>query len=752
VLSLDNFKPRNARTSASLMALFAEKSAKMPCAVADLTLGSWTPHSIEAQWLGQILQKDVVFKSDATPLAAISSLGDAMYASIDEESLGARAPFLARRAARQLSRVLARRPAALIVLVPCFSIPWRDDDALLLEYLNEIEPGLDLTFAIAGDQPSAWPTDQPSPPLGLAPAKFVAPADNVLYAVPSAISPSVLGRIGALAGLIPITGGWALVAPESRQRPALDRTAVKAFKAIGLDKLSAYASLHGQGANNDAWLLCAEAWKQCHSGYRELGLTFIAAAENAATNILQREALRSQKQAMRIATSRFQEAAEEQDTADSAPPALAGIMNGLKGWGLVMAGQPSEAQAYLAKALALGPSGSMDKAYLFLKNIHALALLRSGHPDEALSEELCIEAAISTLPTHAAALNFVNALNLARLYRYSRDFKRARAYYTKAFDTCDGSRTETDAVNQNLCFARLAEDEAHHREALLCWLRAALQWCANDCPEALNWRSQALVTGSRHQTPIRGLSDARRIVEALAEAFVESLDRVATLCGMDCQSWSSMGSELPIVSTDVDDARLRPVRYIGGNGWAVVGCVGKLSRRSFGPSFKRLLRWLNHWIQDKTGIGTENCYAIDRYDGREMPVTHREMLGSAIDFSVYRFVYDGVEACIDSTVLETWRDMRVLTMGPMIAHADIEGSNPQIIFKRYLRPIRLDGHLLQLFRAIRSEGGSIIWGKLREQGWAEDLLENTAAQLRRARAIQIRMPPSGGYEAMDMTL
>lgn len=692
-----------------------------PCAVADLSRGGWGAQSLATQWLGQILGRDVTPRNDAPPIEQLYSLGRAMGAGIDEESRGNRSLTQAFGAAQQLARLLARVPTALVVLTPGHGFGWRRDDRLLLEYLLELAPDITVTLIV---------TAPPGAP------RFVPPSSPAL-ALPTALSPALRELVDPAgeADLLILDNGWAIAAPGDRNTGGapFDQAALARFAHPRLAPFLAFAMLHAEEDAVASWQLCFEAWRQCHSGYREVAPELMDTAIARAPEATSEAALRAQRQAMRIADAAFVQAADEPAPAAEVPPDVAGFIEECRGWGMVMANRPQEALTALRRAMALLVTNTPDKAQLLLMNIAALAEQRSGYTEQALTLEREIEARLPDLPGANGELTFVNSINLARLRRYAECFDDAERYYRRAFDTFEGARTETDQVNVDLCLARLAMARGDADAAFDHWIRAALQWVANRCPEALNWRVQALVIGNGRRISIQTHTEAAALVEQLAAGFVLALDDAARAAGHTLgDDEAPMRHFLP---SDRARIGLVPLRLLGGTGWSVVAATTCEQPRHQGEAMQRLRRRLSGWIAAQWPTAGENAYLIDRRDGTGMPGTPAEQVASAADHGVDAIHLPAAHGRLDESDIATLRDARIIRLSPIVA----EIERDRVHFRRYMQPLSLMGIDAAIVAAAQAGWpvGRLLADQAR-QGRRESAVRQALDALREKHVVQLR--------------
>lgn len=710
----------------ALVAALREASRGGRYAVADARLGGWTPHSVATQWLGQIIGQDVTLTNDAPPLASLMSLGDAMCAGIDEEGKGNRALLSAFSSARQLAKILGRRPHELILLTPPDGFSLLAETALLLGYLKELVKNVRVTMVATQPTSSQIECAGIDEGGGRAVARVIR-ARSLAAAIPTVISPRTAAMFDEAekSDLLFFHNGWAVARPEGRRDDPwlFSQADIVRLGQIGLSSLRGFATYYSQPDACHAWQRCVEGWRLCHAGPRELAPLLMDQAVDSATTPGERDPLRAQRQALRIATSSYPAAAAESSPAPYTDKATASFIEESIGWGLVMTGQPIAAREALQRALALCSADPPGRAELLLMNIAALAELRAGDPSGAMMLEKRIEQRLAEIPD-AEELRFVNSINQARLYRYQRDFDQAETYYERAFATTQGGRTETDHVNVELCRARLEMARGDEPAAFIHWVRAAIQWCSNDCPEALNWRVQMLVIDSKRRISVSSHTEAQLLVEDLAEGFLGQLRSLAATVGIAVDG--DPRQALPFYASDAVSLR-SPPRALGGAGWSVLAADVDERPRAWGPAFNALQAWLTAFIRRDVAPGIENCFLVDRRDGADMPTNLMTTLASAVDHGAAAINFDSWHVAINPVWASHAQLARSLVLNPFVAHVD--GKTTAVRFRRYAPPFAPSSSQRELIAGARS--GMILGEALAER---DDLLAELAG-LRRRRVL-----------------
>jgi len=735
------FNAHYALTSQALRALLAQSRGRQ--VVVDLTQGSWVPQSFMTQFMGQVLGKELTFKNNAAQFNG--SLGDAMSSGIDQDCKGNSALLEASTLAAQVARLHTENGVDLYLMVPCHGTPWRAADRLLIEYLATGSPSIRPTFIIAAKDRTEWPEGWEVTLEGDPISPDDKSAGDLLSILPGALSPALQKTLETAGqnSLLSLPNGWAVVTPEHRRHPAHGNwkptpAQTQCLSSPLMRPFAAYLALLTAPATTDAWLFAAEAWTQFGSGYAELALQYVRTAMSLAKDEQQKILLQSHAQAMRIAMAAYQEAGSEEDPPADIDVVMRTLLLEMKGWGLVMGGSPKPALPLLREALRICKPSVIDKQYLFQMNITALAEVRCGNSAAALELELAIDSHIREHNIDDARLLFVNSLNLARLYRYMGDLEEAERLYKRAFSTVDGARTGTDSVNANLSLARIAEAKNDNRAALQHWLRGAFHWMAGDSPEALNWRVQGMLVSKGAAVDVKSISAAYDLVERLAAAFLDQLDKVSRLCGhhLDTAGVPLLRFELPFKTPGVT-----PVRVIGDEGWAVISCSGLAEPRRFGPHYDKLNRWLGAWLRRFAGDlrHDETCFWLDARDGSEMPVNSEQFLSSAAEFKLRKLTYAGENFILDTADLAELDQQRFARLNPIVSHVNESNGAITLSFRRYLKPLKLSSAEQAVFNALRLAGGSLSQARawLEDQSVDTGQFEALVARLRAQHVFQI---------------
>jgi tetratricopeptide (TPR) repeat protein len=708
--------------------------------VADLSLGTWTPQALATQILGGLIGKEVSPKAHGTQSMGGSDRGGAICASIDHEGRGNSVLLTAHRNARQIGAVWQQRPAPIVIVAPAFGIAWRRDDQLLIEYLASVSPELELHFVVLKGQTPAWPAGWS---VALTDSSDGVPDDGH----PKCLLARLPGVVGPIAyavctqeerkALIELGNGWAVVRPELRRAPTMPgftSAELAALVARGWRHIIGYILYYSPRAPESGWALCQEAWKQFDGGYHELSMLFIEAAQECVADPETKALFASHRQAMLLAAADYAGAAAAEEPDAELPTSVRGLLLQAKGWGLVMSNRPTEALPRLHQALSLLQPEVPDIPFMFLLNITALAEQRCGNHEAAKALEKRIERLIVEYDLQDARLQYVNWINLARLGRYVKDLDAAEHYYSLAFSTVEGAPTECDSIHANLCRERIEHARGNHRAALDCLVRAAMYWCASDCPESLNWRVQTVIFGKPRWVELTGTGAIVELVEALAAALLVKLQEAGEACGVDIIPNGAGAS--PFFFYDGTMNLPKGTRYGGEDGWAVMVAETELRKQPYGPNYDSLLVWLDGWMR-RAGVAGAQCYLIDRSNGEEMPVSWPQMLASAIRCDVREFVFNGERVSMSAESMQPIADQRVLFLNPIVASTEKKGGYTLIKYKRYFQPYQLNEDEQILFSALGRDIAQVK-KQLHDSGFDGERVERTIRRLQQRHIVQVK--------------
>jgi len=292
--------------------------------------------------------------------------------------------------------------------------------------------------------------------------------------------------------LIPV-GCNNFIVPLEYRRPLTDIPKLAMDKLAknyaGVQEITAFAQFNGNSYFIDNKFLCNYAWKQFAQGAKTLGVKFLKKAYSSSNNPLEKATALCQLQGIRIALWQFADVAEEPAPTKGIPDSIRRFLLIAKGWGCVMLGKLETAEACLKEATSTFPDDQMrTKEYLYLLNINALLLFKQGRLDDALTKEKQIELILEQDSIRDYKLKYVNAINIARLYKRLSQFELSLAYFLKAFDTTFGLMQESDLIYYNFIISQANQNLQHWEQSFNYLICAALNWLCAFFPESVSKR------------------------------------------------------------------------------------------------------------------------------------------------------------------------------------------------------------------------------------------------------------------------
>lgn len=665
--------------------------------ISDLSLGAWRGHHVAREFHAQLgLPYRAGDGGSNLPVMGEGgppSYADIIGAGIDSEACGNGAVIHALELATAvLSAIVREGPLTFLVVAPRSGAEWEEENIAFIQFLVQglVGSGGRLVLACHGDEelrlPEGWSVDWWN-----GPKPVEREWDGRLAGlVPGSIEPAVAEAVGLDASgegrdYLRLRNDCVLVAPERRPLPGKSsRMEYDRLGAAGrrFPWLAGYAQCFGNNHYVESDFLCSEAWACFGDGGGEIALRLLDRAVSCARAPLLKGLYQAQAQGMRIALHRFAEVGDLPDPSPALPSMLRGFLLQTKGWGLAMSGRPDAADEYLQTANGLLGESVEGRERCYLLNITALNRLRLGDMEGALRIEKEIEGTVSAEEIADWRLRYVNAINIARLYRRRKEFDSAERYYRQAFATTLGVRSESDLIYTNICLAQLNHERGREELALVHWIRAALHWVSATVPEALGARVVGALTGLR-------LGRGRVDIERVAEIFTDILLRYFP--GPDPPEFSDEEAPafLRLDRLDRED-RAGVELAVGCTGWGVLVFPGTLNVRSLGPRSSRLrivLRRLAAVIAECPDLDRAGSLVVDDRFGSDLPATRGELLESCMRLRVPRMIFEGRTTWFD------WKEsgpheMRV-RLGPGVDHVERTGDRVSVSYKRYRSPVTL---------------------------------------------------------------
>lgn len=766
-----------------------DEAGDRPCVISDLSLGAWRSHHVAQEFAAQL---GIVIPRllPSAPLLSERSSGPPDQAEmigrlVDAESQGDFSTLAALDLAGRIAATAGQGACVtFVVIAPRFGMNWEPENLLFIRFLSNFLAD-EATNGKGLLRPSGTrskhsvvkivSTDQADPVLPedwrvtwveAAGGGEAAPGGTLCDLVPGVISAEVFELLRRAdpsmteERLVLLPGGFRVVAPECRRSPAtadsqeLERLALA---ARSVDWVSCFARHFRGFQETQPWASCARAWQRFAEGSRGTALRELDRLAITAREPRLHAALRCMADGVRIALRRFDELAAAPDPVRGLPPKVQRFLLQAKGWGLLMTGRAEAANRYFSQACAaLDQQDRRSLDGLYLLNISALARLRMGDVDGAISLEHEIEASHGALPTPDWSLKYVNAINLARLYRTRTDWETSRRYYERAFATHAGARSSSDLVYMNVCFARLAKERGRFAEALGAWVRAALHWVSSHAPEAIGPRVLTLILGA---PPGNGIQ-----TEAVSAALLAHIRSAAAVAGNTRTAPLLAGSTLASPSmSSVPFARVEdqlgdasgadPVAIVLGDGWSVVASRRQVRGASTGAQHSLLRATLFDLIRGRCprdALPETRSILVDDDFGFDIPCTQNTQVSCAVRLRAPALLIASCWHFLRPSVYRELEQNLRVRRSSAVAELTREPGSIRVSFKRYLAPLRLSGTAIPILDAL---GDGTTVRELHEAAVVASGYDRLMASLRgleRARVIRLELDAIGGILGPDI--
>ncbi len=170
-----------------------------------------------------------------------------------------------------------------------------------------------------------------------------------------------------------------------------------------------------------------------------------------------------------------------------------------------------------------------DESSLYQLNLFALFQVLQGETDKAFELEFRIKDFIEQQQIDIVGLKYVNFINIARLYKKTKQYELSNDYYQKAYkEISGGGYTTSDHIYYNMNLGSLNEAAGNHPQALLYWMKAALHWLACKNKYELSWRPRLILC----QEKISDISKPLPVDKATS-FFQNKIKELFNLCGIE---------------------------------------------------------------------------------------------------------------------------------------------------------------------------------------------------------------------------
>ena len=686
--------------------------------VSDLSLGAWKGHQVARDFCEQ-LAIDLSCCEHPAPVETSEdrsiaiSYADIVGEFIDAEARGDRSTIESLNFAKWIIRkVEADAPRLFMVVAPRYAIPWESENILFIRLFAQALKGTrcGLVLIAADESDPDVPVDWNVNWSGGAQAPPAITGEDIVGLVPGVIAPELAdtlrrAELPLRENLIPLANGYLLVPPERRRDPKnvprleFDRLGMAARPYGWLD---AYAQFHGNNMYVEPWFLFAEARRRFAEGGTEITLRLLERAIAHIRMGLDWGVLQSYAQGLRVASRRFTDAGRIPDPPTTFPNDMRSFLLQSKGWGLVMTGDLPLAGHCFRQARALTDrTGGDRREYLYLLNIFALYQLKIGEIEDALATEREIEERRQRLSRPDRRLQYVNSINIARLYRRLGDLQKAEEYFGDAFSTALGARSESDAIYANVVLAKLYEKYGKHRHAFTYWMRAGLHWAASDTPEAVGGRTIGYILGEKLRP---GANMPEAIAASLSASILSAMANSGAIESTHGLRWLDLnGRSAPVFARTERIRRILPhaviPRALLTSGFSILATQDVVMPQILGENSTRLrvlLYTLLEALAPPGFLAEIETLVVDDAFGREIPSTLEELLPVCVRLGVQDVAIMGKVITLNPNIRARIERSLQARIGCAVESLAFHDEHAIVFFKRYLPPtiLTLEGSRL----------------------------------------------------------
>ncbi len=240
-----------------------------------------------------------------------------------------------------------------------------------------------------------------------------------------------------------------------------------------------------------------------------------------------------------------------------------------------------------------------DENSLYRLNLFALSQVLQGKMDVAFDLEFRIKKHIETHHIETVGLKYVNFINIARLYKKSKEFKQSLDYYQRAYnEISEGGYSTSDHIYYNMNLGSLFEAAGDFPQAMQYWIKAALHWLACSNKYELSWRPRILLCQEQVTEITKSLP-----IEKANVFLLNKLNELFKKCGHEMMEHSSFSYQFAEASLSVEKERcliLDNIVIYTAKSQPVV------SRRISSQSEEELAQHISQYLNFLFNIGTES--------------------------------------------------------------------------------------------------------------------------------------------------
>lgn len=658
------------------------------CIFSDLSLGAWRGHWVERELCKQL---NIPFEGDIQPMIK-NYLNDDDSAEmigklIDNESKGDINFIMSYNNCQRIIPLLVEATIKYVVIIaPGKGFLWEKDN---VDFIYLLQKGLQffdceviiLTYAETLF-PKSWNVIFYNKTCFTKDKKLYCPIPGIIH---SRLLKKLIPSLLSSSSVLELRNNFFLISPDLRIRKIISQDYVKNLKrVIVLGYLASSIEYFFPTNNQRAFdTLMLEASKRFVEGGYKIALRML---EKLLKEFQLEDNIRfsviAKIQNIRISLMYFTEAANENIDFDLVSDYHKASLYQSKAWGLVMTNRPQEAEEYFELAKKFLNKEKYPSLYLYMLNISALNKLKLGYSDEALLLEKKIENALYQQKKINWHIFYVNAINLARLYKKEKSYLQAESYYKKAFAVNLNLKNDNDLLYSNFCFAQLYEIQEEYKKALIFFLRTCIHWLSNEIPEALAPRVVQAILG-------KSLSKNAAEVEEISKYLLTSVNNILVKLGYDLKKTTTY--DLIFKKIHISDANLY-LRAVGINGLCVFLSDVKQAPFYTGANYNELLQCVSTLLHELLPeFITSGSIIVDDQYGIEMPASIVELISSCTRYNIHYIHFANKKFLFNKQKLIKLFLSSKIYISDAVSAIITDKSSLTVIYKRYKDSLILTG-------------------------------------------------------------
>ncbi|MBY0481558.1 MAG: hypothetical protein K2Q21_09390 [Chitinophagaceae bacterium] len=679
--------------------IFNENEFPKDFVFADLSMGVWKANQVAKEFIEQLIIPTEVFTSSTINYGYQSQVSGSylQFANIagegiDAESLGDTILNQCICYCNQMLQLLSHNKTQriFVLILPLENMEvYKDNEVFIYFFSALIKKTNHKLIAINRSPTSNYPTINftwtNKESFIKVNSSFLSDVDDIINLLPGVLNADILEN--KKHNLIALNNQHFLVPIEYRKLYT-EITKLNFDKLANLfnttEDVKAYALYNGNTYFIDGIFLSKYAWKQFGSGAKELAFKLLIKVYNSASNGTEKASILCQLQGLRIALWKFQEVAAAPMPGGNKILSVQRFLFMAKGWGAVMTGDLDNATICLSEATKLFSSEELaSKEFMYLLNINALLLLKKDELAKAMLLEKQIENNVQINEIKDYKLRFVNAINLARLYKKNKEFTLSLQYYLKAFKTITGLKQESDFVYYNLILSNAYNDDGNSNKSFFCLLRSALNLLCTVFPKSVSKRLYVAL-----DLPAIAQDEHRDTTEDIYNYFIKQIcnhQYVVENFGQEIFNEFLDVSDTPFfLSSYLFDKKIEAA--LGVNGVSILVSDDTEESIHYKPKSKLgtiVFKILCIVFEDMYKLKQSKSIIIDTNYGFDIPQTIDEVVQVSIKLKVDKIIWEKNE--FDLTAIKNCSLLLPtnISLHPGISHIAERGNDIAVSFKRY---------------------------------------------------------------------